>query len=313
MRDLEKTQHRSEKYAELFKGLKIPQEAIDPFAGDGILKNICPELEMYDLSPKAEGIEKRDTLLDPPNYRSKWIISNPPYLFKSRTREFSEIFDKYQTDDLYKASLLSILDSNGGCLITPFNFFVDSCSEDVRRKFMGTFKIKRVNVFNKPMFESTTYSVCAFEFERGECQDSIFVVDGKEYNFNLIKQFGYRLGGEWHEKFKNITPIFNRSKGFETKLFLNALDTRKQEIRIELKDEYEGKKTDRVFARIFCDKEISIDEQIFIMEEFNEYLNASRKEYANLILSNYRDFGRKRISFDLVYRILTKIYNAKGA
>ena len=49
------------------------------------------------------------------------------------------------------------------------------------------------------------------------------------------------------------------------------------------------------------------DEQKKIVNSFNEYLSENRKKYNSLFLANYResnDIARKRISFDLVYKII---------
>jgi hypothetical protein len=41
-----------------------------------------------------------------------------------------------------------------------------------------------------------------------------------------------------------------------------------------------------------------------VVDKFNEFLNKNREKYNSLFLTNYREFGRKRISFDLIYSIV---------
>ena len=52
-------------------------------------------------------------------------------------------------------------------------------------------------------------------------------------------------------------------------------------------------------AKAFIEK----DKQEQLITKFNEYLNAHRRKYNSLFLTNYRENNRKRISFDLVYSI----------
>lgn len=53
---------------------------------------------------------------------------------------------------------------------------------------------------------------------------------------------------------------------------------------------------------------ISIPEQEKIIEIFNSEINKMRERYSSLFLTNYRDNGRKRISFDFAYKFINYIY-----
>lgn len=44
-----------------------------------------PVIEAYDIEPKRAGIQKRDTLANPPDYSDAWIITNPPYLARNKS------------------------------------------------------------------------------------------------------------------------------------------------------------------------------------------------------------------------------------
>jgi hypothetical protein len=48
---------------------------------------------------------------------------------------------------------------------------------------------------------------------------------------------------------------------------------------------------------------LSIDQQKKLCVEWNKYLNEQRELYHSLFLPNYRDKNRKRIPFDLIYKI----------
>lgn len=58
---------------------------------------------------------------------------------------------------------------------------------------------------------------------------------------------------------------------------------------------------------IFKDK-IPITAQKEIIDIFNREINEMREKHSSLFLTNYRDNGRKRISFDFVYKFINYIY-----
>lgn len=65
----------------LFQEFEKPKgKIIEPFAGQGDLIKWCGEdVEAYDIDPKAPQIIKRDTLLFPPDYQGKFVITNLPH------------------------------------------------------------------------------------------------------------------------------------------------------------------------------------------------------------------------------------------
>jgi len=101
-------------------------------------------------------------------------------------------------------------------------------------------------------------------------------------------------------------------------LFLRAIDSKNGK-KIQLEDirDYKitglaGKNTSRNMAHLLFKKEIPIDEQIELMESFNEKLSENREKYCSFFLTNFRDNNRKRISFDLAYKLLNLIYHEKN-
>lgn len=317
MKDLNKTQHFTENYKEILYNINFfPKEAVDPFAGNCDLVKYSPntQWELYDIDVKKPEVIYNDSLLNPIDYTGKTVITNPPYLAKNKTKEFSEIFEKYNTDDLYKASILSILNCKNGILIIPINFFTDENSKEVRKKFLSTFKVKYVNYFTYQVFENTTYNVCSFYFERGKT-DTVEFYNAKEkssFITVLKEEQGYRLGGDFYDSLKDIKPVFSRltkeNKIYSTNIYVDCLDKRKEKIKaIYKKEKYIGDYTDRIKATLVCKEQISEEKQRELVERFNDYLQNERKKYNNLILTNYRDFGRKRISLENVYKIFTKL------
>lgn len=320
MSDIKKTQHFTENYKEILQGIDFyPQKAVDPFAGNCALFKYSPNTnwEFYDIDVKDPRVKYRDSLLNPIDYTGKVVITNPPYLAKNKTDQFKEIFDKYQTDDLYKASILSIMGCEEGILIIPLNFFTDRASMEVRGKFFSQYHVDYVNYFTYQVFENTTYNVCSFHFKKGKQNDNSIVVfnNGKtdiKIPINLKKEFGYRIGGEFFNSFKEIKPIFSRVIGGEpanTNIYVNCLDTRTKHFGLEYKPGfvYKGQNNDRIFATLKCEKDLTPEQQIKLVNEFNAFIDGNRSFYGDLIFTNYRDNGRKRISLEDVYKICTKL------
>ena len=72
-------------YKYILQNLNIPDDIeniIEPFTGNGDLLNFISNdknIECYDIEPKKDFIIKRDTILNPPDYKGKFILTNPPY------------------------------------------------------------------------------------------------------------------------------------------------------------------------------------------------------------------------------------------
>lgn len=314
--DLVRTQHFTTAYKEILQNITFtPLEAIDPFAGNCDLKAFAPKADwkFYDIEPKNSSVEKRDSLLNPIDYTDKTVITNPPYLAKNKTKEFKEIFEKYQVDDLYKAAIKSIIGCKNGILIIPLNFFLDERSAEIRKLFLSRYKVSYVNYFTYQVFENTTYNVCSFYFEKGKTDNVIFynVKEKKKIFIKLEQKFDYRIGGEFFNAFKNTKPIFKRLIGNEMpncNIFLSCLDKRNEHFGLSYKEVYYGKESDRMFATLkSIGFTLSEEQQKELIKLFNQTVENARKNYGDLIFTNYRDFGRKRISFNDALKLISLI------
>lgn len=325
MNDLQRTIHYTTKAEEICSNLVryIPTEAklIEPFVGDGDLLALFPDKiwEKYDIEEKEDSI-CQDTLMAPPDYKGKWVITNPPYLAKNKAKD-KKIFIKYDVDDLYKATLLSILDCEGGILIIPTNFLTDERTGSIRESFLNQFEILEMNIFTEPVFITTTYSVCSFAFKRKSEKTKAaqtFPINinpaNKKVEITIYPEYNYRLAGEFYNTLATTENIFNRligstSKDYITNIKLYALDTRSERIRIEFEpNHYEGKDSDRTYATFTCKKTLTEEQEKALVAEFNKQLEAFRAKYFDLSMTNYRDYNRKRIGFTFAYQLLSKIY-----
>jgi tRNA1(Val) A37 N6-methylase TrmN6 len=109
-------------YEYILQGMFIPQNIhtiVEPFTGNGdLLKFIHKNedihkkynIECYDIESKKDFIIQQDTLHNPPNYKDKYIITNPPYLAKNKSKN-KTLYDKYNVNDLYKCFIKNIIEN----------------------------------------------------------------------------------------------------------------------------------------------------------------------------------------------------------
>lgn len=314
-------------YEYILSNLYIPKNVtkiIEPFCGNGDLLKFVDKnkyiLECYDIEPKQEYIVKRDTIKHPPDYSKAFIITNPPYLSRNKTDK-KEIFNDTGVNDLYKCHIQDLLINNpiGGILIIPLNFFCSIRKMDIqlREKFLNTFIIKHLNIFQERVFDDTSYTVCSFQYMyKPNSNRSIPITiypNKNKLNFILNEKNNYTIGGEiYNIKSSNKYKISRLIEGGipNTKLVLKAIDddNKHSRIRIDFTESiYYGKITSRTYATLVINPVITEETQKRLVIDFNKFLNENREKYNSLFLPNYRENNRKRISFDLVYKIIGKI------
>ena len=305
--------------------IDVNNNFIEPFVGNGDLTNWLntkgvSDVETYDIDPKIECDEVRDTLLNPPDYTDKFIITNPPYLARNKSKD-KTIFDKWDTNDLYKAFMLSFIKGNakGGIIIIPLNFL---CSRDsnIRKEFFRKYKIDNINIFEERVFNDTDYTVCSFKFSRitkfpNKTEFRAKLFPSQEYiDVKLSEKYGWLFGGEIFKKINSEYKIGRLLEGQQqtTNLKLYAIDsgTMNGRIRLEYDEKpFHGSLWDRTCATISTDKKI--DDEKMIVKEFNKRLEDYREKYRSLFLNTYRNstkyYTRKRISFNLSYNIIKQI------
>lgn len=319
--DLEKTQHYTTEAEEICNNLihYIPDDAIlvEPFVGDGDLKALFPNHKWltYDIDESTNAMYHQDTLKIKPDYTGKWIITNPPYLAKNKAKDKSYFIDS-KNDDLYKISLASFIGCEGGIVIVPLNFLTDEESKDIRKDFLSNYEILELNVFTQPIFKTTTYSVCAFAFKKKDNSiqeiNTNILPEGDNFKYIADKKHNYRMAGDFFDLVSKEKSIFGRLTDSNEDIILNlnlhALDTRSERLHIEYsEDHFIGKNTDRTYLTFTSKREFTEEEQKLIASEFNARLNSMRDNYKNLILTNYRDWNRKRIGFTFAYKLLSMI------
>jgi len=331
----------------ILDGLMPPKKTarcvIEPFAGKGDLlewlvknKNKLP-VELYDIEPKKEGIVKRDTLMDPPKYKDAWILTNPPYLARNKC-DNKELFDKYNTNDLYKCFINSLTQQEdlcaGGIFIIPAGFFLSPRDLDFRCRndFLSKYKLLKVKYFEETVFPDTTTTIVAFSFEKSpsllkeQYVEWISMPSGNKQTFKMSIENDWIIGGDIYKLPISLTGIKIRRhvegqklKDGEqiTSMTLSALDsgTKKGRICLEYKEGYiyPAKECSRTYATLCIQgKTLSAKEQQKICLEFNALVEKKRSETWSLFLPQFREskeYARKRIPFELAYRIVLNIIN----
>lgn len=328
-------------YEYILNGLEIPDsidDIVEPFVGNGDLLHFIKNkehrnIEIYDIDPPKQFLEKyphtiqQDTIKNPPNYSSKFIITNPPYLARNKSSK-KDIFDIYHTNDLYKCFIVELIKQNplGGILIIPLNFWSSIRKGDVllRKQFCEKYTIKRVNVFEEQVFSDTSYAVCSFQFSLKEDTTMIgnsipFYIypQNKILNIVLDVQNDYTIGGELYKLPKqNKYKIGRLIKDMEanTNILLKCIDDsihNKLGLSIIPDDKiyYDNtpNRTERSYASITIEPKLSLSDQEKLVVLFNSFLEEKRTIYNSLFLTNYREsnsIARKRISFELTYDII---------
>jgi len=333
---------------------------IDPFAGacdlvsDKFFENCL--LELYDIDKNLirenekniEGkksmkfkISLRNTLLNPPSYAGKFILTNPPYLGKNKckTEDGKKIFELYKyedlaSDDLYKCFLISIIEQRRkgentefyfcGLIIIPINFWCSIRKNDInlRKEFLKLFEVILLKIFEYPVFNDTDTAICSFYFKQKEREKEnakskikcLIVNKLSKNSSNLIfsEKNNYCIFGKIH-LIKIPTDIIisratsqNKDK-LNTKLQIKCIDD-KELINMEIVDNPYIDETKNLTARSYISliiiPEITIEKQKILCAKFNRFLTKYRKKYNSLFLTNYRENARKRISFELIYKIV---------
>lgn len=328
-------------YEQILINMQIPKPSdnkviIEPFAGAGdMLKFIntpdAYQIEKYDIDPQQQDIEQRDTLLNPPSYKGKFVFTNPPYLARNKSKDKS-LYDKYDVNDLYKCFIKNLIDDppDGGIIIIPLNFWCSIRKTDqvLRRDFLEKFAIDLVNIFEEKVFEDTTYTVCSIQFTKRTKTSMVNIKmiiypSKKELSIILNSENDYIIGGEIYKLMQDVNVKVerltkkNKTSEFITNINIKCIDD-SEESKIGLsivKDEDRlidetPNLSGRSYGTLIIEPAISLERQHILVEKCNRYINEQREKYHSLFLTNYREsksIARKRISFNLMYEIVNYV------
>ena len=315
---------------------------VEPFAGQGDLLTWLQQqfpthtlpLESYDIEPKRADIQQRDTLLNPPDYTGAWVLTNPPYLARNKSTA-KAVFDMYDTNDLYKCFMLSLAGASaaGGILIIPAGFFLSPRDLDVRCRatFLSKYPLLAVRYFEEDVFPDTSTTVVAVAFGPAAAAPMTeqtvpwtLYPSKQERTFTLRAADGWIIGGDIYtlpiptsiQVRRWVEGATTLREGEQlTELTLCALDSGAAAGRIKLEYRvgyrYPAKDTSRSYATLCLQgRTLTPTEQQQIADRFNAFVEQKRSDTWSLFLPQYREskeYARKRMPFDLAYRIVAHL------
>ena len=322
-------------YKYILTNMYIPDNIktiIEPFAGKcNLLDFINKEkynIELYDIDPKYKNTIKKDTLKNPPVYKNKFVLTNPPYLARNKNKN-KELYDLYNTNDLYKCFIINLINDIclGGIIIIPLNFISSIRKSDInlRKKFIDKYSINIINIFEEQVFEDTSYSVCSLYFTQRKSYNNLTKINIypniKTFNIELTCDNNYSIGGEVYNlpnnnKYK-IYRATKKNKENITNILLKCIDDNENnQLGFKVVENEKifidntPKLSARSYATLCINKEISLEKQEELVIKMNNYIKNLREKYYSLFLTNYREsntIARKRISFDLAFNICNYI------
>lgn len=299
------------------------REVVDPFAGGGDLlrwaqSHGAASTVGYDIDPSAP-FPTRDSLLSPPT-DGDFIVTNPPYLSRNKAKgAYTNIFNQYKQNDLYKCFLAS-LTHDSGIVIIPSNFLSES-SGAARKMFFSQYTIEYAEYWTEPTFADATTGVVIFAFRRLKFGESVITFDikvmpeARTLTITLAPEYEYLPGKDFFD-YIHGAPALNIRKGTaecppNTQLVLGLLDRGKYPQGLSIQTGApllsNGKAFTTVQLWIEGGENLSIEEQIILAHHFNETLRYFREKYAGLFLTNYMGANQKILPISYCYRLLSRI------
>lgn len=308
-----------------FEHYVIGKDVVDPFSGNWDLlswasKNGATSIYGYDIDPKNEDTEQRDSLKNPATNYGKMVITNPPYLAANKSKgAYKEIFGKWKQSDLYKCFLASLarLDTDEAIVIIPSNFFCESNSK-ARDVLFSDYDITYAKYWREQVFDDATTGVCAIHLKRREGFnygrqefDCLILPENKTVKMMLERQYGYIHGG--HE-----VALLDKSYQFEkaedpatlpnTNIVVGCLDNGKYKLGFHYS----------TGAAIITPKTVITTFQVnsvgFLLTEedqreviavANQNLSRLRAKYESMFLSNYMGATQKIMSVNIAKALLS--------
>ncbi len=295
------------------------KEYIEPFAGGGDLIRWADKLfgvlvGAYDLHPTDSDTIQRDTIMDPPDYTDKFVLTNPPYLSKNKNKDKAP-YDKWGASDLYKCHLASLKYCSGALIIIPSNFFCESRSRARVRLFESHY-IVSAKYYDRPMFDNATTGICVIHIEKGVrlVQEFPMVInDDKAIYMSLKKDNNYIHGNDFFDLLRKSKsfPMKKTVVGDEvpnTKIIVSILDNGKYKDALTFnngEDIYCKPKSFTTYQLTIVGRTITEDVQRQVVDMVNSELSRLRDKYHSMFLSNYMGEGQKILSRKYIHSMIS--------
>ena len=178
----------------------------------------------YASEPRTSQIFNRDCLANPPKYSGSYVLSYPPWVRKNDTEDKS-IFDKYNSDNLYKCFVKTILNDPplGGTIILPLSFLTGTRDSEIKRrnKFLQIYKIKQTHIYNEILINSYIPMVLTFirrtdPSSRQEGLNPVFYPSLKSYTWVIRDSLGLENQNPFFE-----TPYFRDARPIKKAVYIS--------------------------------------------------------------------------------------------
>ena len=272
---------------------------LEPFAGKNSLiemleeMNLCQNFAAFDIEPKNQKVEIRDTLKNFPT-GFKVCITNPPYLAQNSAKRQGLDFAECEFDDLYKFALKKCLENCPyvGAII-PASFL----NAKIFRNRLSYYVL-----LNSKMFCDTQHPVCLALFEPKSSDVKIY--GDEKFIGNLLD-----LEKKVPQKRIKSNLKFNDCAG---NLGLFAIDnTINASIRFCLGEEISANKvhnSSRSITRISVD----CSNLAKLIKNLNEYLAQFRAETYDVFLTPFKGLRkdglyRRRLDYGIARSIINEV------
>ena len=303
---------------------------IDPFSGQSdlikwALSNGANGYEAYDIEPSCPSTTQNDSLLNPPDYTDKFLVTNPPYLSKNKSKGDKKVFEKWGMDDLYKCHLASLYPNcNEGIIILPSNFLSES-RPSARKAFFRNYTIGKAKYYTYSVFPEVTTGIVVFNFYKDNNPIKKFDIeihksesDIIDTNISLSPKYNYLYGDEFFSYIKDEKPLkiikhdtSNKNKP-NTKIVIGLLTNGKYCLGAHINNNEPlivPEKTFTTYQVSIKGLKISYQQQVHIVDLYNKKLKLYMKKYHSLFLANYMGANQKiksRLYSNLLLSRVTK-------
>lgn len=322
----------ADKILEGYESVVRGKEVIDPFAGghdllNWAMKHGASKKHAYDLLPKDDETIQNDSLRNPPDYSNKILISNPPYLSRNKCKDEKDVFDQWNQTDYYKCHLASLADHQcqEALIIIPSNFFSES-RDSARRMLFENFYIISAKYWTEPAFENTDHSICVIHVKKGNKNiqnfEMLLMPDNEVISVSLEKSYNYLHGKDFFDYINNADKDFlvqKTDKGMlppNTKIVVGLLDNGKWQSGLSInntgKDIYCNPKSFTTYQVTLPQYDLTYEQQVSIVEMFNQKMDCYRKKYHILFLANYMGPKQKILSRTYVNKLMNVVMKELG-
>lgn len=285
------------------------KDVVDPFVGAGDLiawARGCNSSEGYDIDPQF-GIEN-DSLMNPPSYEGKFLLTNPPFLSSNKCRTGDKRpYKKWGQSDYYKCHLASLVEGNcqEGIIILPSNFISESNAK-ARTLFFSNFEVLELRYWREPTFEDTNTGIVALVFRRAEKANKRVVpttVYPSYQSFDMVLELKYKWlwGQDFFDRIEgaNDYEFIRCTSGTPTtNIIVGSLDHGKYATGFHYNEGEPLVVSKSVITtyQMTTDFEFSEEEQRAIVETANSLLEGYREQYSSMFMSNYLGAVQKIMS-----------------